>query len=425
MVHADPHTLMFGRAGPKPRAVRHPEDRQDPQSSPCIHSAPPGYSQPLGARVCAAAAPRTAMLSHGSAEQKGGRVKPCLWKRGTQTCRDTGRREDWSEWEQKPKTPMVSAEKLHSEQVNPSQTWPGSHTAFIPNRHNTSRRESWGLAFPAQDLLCRPRSSNAGAEQSPRSRLHHEHPPDCSQRLWSALGSPMERAGPRQPCQPQRQRHTLAPNRAAIGLQLLRGAQMPPTRAACSAESSADSQGSGTRHRVPSAAEQQRVLPQPQPFPQSPPRALNQRLSPLTTQRREVAAKTEIAKLTGDCLNRERAVPMARLGYSPTAARQRIAGTGKDTAHGALPPASRRRSRPLWCRQMGGFCFISKSAQPYRQEAALACASPSTFPNAAGAAAHSSLPFISQQMLLELLLHAPRRHAQHHLDPCAGHMVPG
>lgn len=53
------------------------------------------------------------------------------------------------------------------------------------------------------------------------------------------------------------------------------------------------------------------------------------------------------------------------------------------------------------------------------------CASPSTFPNAAGAAAYSSLPFISQQMLLELLLHVKFRHAQHHLDPCTSHAVPG
>lgn len=206
---------------------------------------------------------------------------------------------------------------------------------------------------------------------------------------------------------------------------------MPPARAASSAESSADSDGArgpSTRHRVPSAAGQHRALPQHQPFPQFPPRALNQGLSLLTTQRHEVAAKMEIAKLTSDCLNREHVVPMARFGYTPAAARQHIApgaGTRENTGHGALPPASRQRSRPLWGRQMGGFCFISKSAQPYRQEAVLACASPSAFPNAAGEAARSSLPFISQQMLLELLLHVPRRHAQHHLDPCAGHMVPG
>lgn len=45
------------------------------------------------------------------------------------------------------------------------------------------------------------------------------------------------------------------------------------------------------------------------------------------------------------------------------------------------------------------------------------CASPSTFPNAAGEAVHGSLPFISQQMLLELLLHVKFRHAQRRLDP--------
>lgn len=53
------------------------------------------------------------------------------------------------------------------------------------------------------------------------------------------------------------------------------------------------------------------------------------------------------------------------------------------------------------------------------------CASPSTFPNVAGEVVHSSLPFISQQMLLELLLHVKFRHAQHRLDPCTGHAVPG
>lgn len=52
-------------------------------------------------------------------------------------------------------------------------------------------------------------------------------------------------------------------------------------------------------------------------------------------------------------------------------------------------------------------------------------ASPSALPNAAGEAAHGSLPFISQQMLLELLLHVKFRHARRRLDPCASHAVPG
>lgn len=65
--------------------------------------------------------------------------------------------------------------------------------------------------------------------------------------------------------------------------------------------------------------------------------------------------------------------------------------------------------------------------RPIGQETALAClpASPSTFPSAAGAAARSLLPCSSQQMLLEPLLRAAPGHAQHCLDPCAGHAVPG
>lgn len=73
------------------------------------------------------------------------------------------------------------------------------------------------------------------------------------------------------------------------------------------------------------AAPALRALLQYQPFPQFPPQqscAINQPLH-LTTGRHKVAAKMEIAKLSSDCLNRERVVTMLWFGYTTVATRAR------------------------------------------------------------------------------------------------------
>lgn len=108
-----------------------------------------------------------------------------------------------------------------------------------------------------------------------------------------------------------------------------------------------------------------------------------------TSQQQEdtkLRRKTEIAKLTGDCLSEDRVVSALRPGCGIPAAR--AAARGRAAAHRRQHRAAHSGERTLpalWCSEMGGFCFISKSALPYRPGSrAHTPASPSTFPNEAG-----------------------------------------
>lgn len=209
---------------------------------------------------------------------------------------------------------------------------------------------------------------------------------------------------------PQRHRDGVSAVLAGV-----RASDVPPARPATFADRRGVRGTNGKTEHAPSTqlrssqgcADAAPALPQCQPFPQFPPWqscVINQRLHLITTGRHEVAAKMEIAKLTSDCLNRERVVTVLRFGYTTAAApaRQEAAwqhiapqlGGERELARGKRgarhTPACQQPALPAPLVQPdGGFCFISKSAEPYQPgKRVRMCASPSTLPSAAGAAVH-------------------------------------